>query len=80
MANLATGAPVDWLFWGQDRFGSWPFLLARAAGRSPAGRGRRTGCTCSGPLWMAAALVPWLALAGRARAVAGGGVPPPAGR
>ncbi|HEY3588065.1 MAG TPA: hypothetical protein VGK85_12970, partial [Myxococcaceae bacterium] len=32
MSNLATGAPVDWLFWGQDRFGSWPFLLARAAG------------------------------------------------
>jgi hypothetical protein len=32
MSNLATGAPVDWLFWGQDRFGSWPFLVARAAG------------------------------------------------
>ena len=30
MSNLASGAPVDWLFWGQDRFGSWPFLTMRA--------------------------------------------------
>lgn len=74
MANLATAAPVDWLFWGQDRFGSWPFLLARGLG-APFGaawtphalHGLRT-------LWRVAALFPWTRLAGRAGGVAAAGL------
>ena len=73
MSNLATGAPVDWLFWGQDRFGSWPFLLARAAGALTHRAWTPHGMHVLRTLWMVAALVPWLALAGRARAVAAAG-------
>jgi len=74
MSNLATGAPVDWLFWGQDRFGSWPFLLARAAGALTHRAWTPHGMHVLRTLWMVAALVPWLALAGRARAVAAAGL------
>jgi hypothetical protein len=74
MSNLATGAPVDWLFWGQDRFGSWPFLLARAAGALTHRAWTPHGMHVLRTLWMAAALVPWLGLAGRARAVAAAGL------
>jgi len=70
MANLATGAPVDWLLWGQDRFGSWPFLLARAGGAALGRAWTPHGMHVARVLWMTAALVPWLALAGRARLVA----------
>jgi hypothetical protein len=74
MSNLATGAPVDWLFWGQDRFGSWPFLLARAAGALTHQAWTPHGMHVLRTLWMVAALVPWMALAGRARAVAAAGL------
>ncbi len=74
MSNLATGGPVDWLFWGQDRFGSWPFLLARAAGALTDRAWTPHGMHVLRTLWMVAALVPWLALAGRARAVAAAGL------
>ncbi|HZW88315.1 MAG TPA: hypothetical protein VFF12_04485, partial [Myxococcaceae bacterium] len=74
MANLATGAPVDWLFWGQDRFGSWPFLLARAAGALTHGAWTPHGMHVVRTLWMVGALVPWVALAGRAGPVAAAGL------
>jgi|KBSMisStaDraftv2_1062788.scaffolds.fasta_scaffold02020_12 hypothetical protein len=74
MSNLATGAPVDWLFWGQDRFGSWPFLVARAAGALAHRAWTPHGMHVLRTLWMVAALVPWLALAGRGRAVAAAGL------
>jgi uncharacterized protein (DUF1015 family) len=74
MSNLATGAPVDWLFWGQDRFGSWPFLLARAAGALADRAWTPHGMHVLRTLWMVAAVVPWLALAGRAGAVAAAGL------
>src|SRR5262249_29584998 len=74
MSNLATGAPVDWLFWGQDRFGSWRFLLARAAGALTHWAWTPHGMHVLRTLWMVGALVPWLALAGRARAVAAAGL------
>jgi hypothetical protein len=74
MSNLATGAPVDWLFWGQDRFGSWPFLVARLAGALTGLAWTPHGMHVLRTLWMVAALVPWLALAGRARLVAAAGL------
>jgi hypothetical protein len=74
MSNLATGAPVDWLFWGQDRFGSWPFLLARAGRALTHLAWTPHGMHVLRTLWMVGALVPWLALAGRARAVAAAGL------
>jgi hypothetical protein len=74
MCNLATPAPVDWLFWGQDRFGSWPFLLARAAGALTGRRWTPHGLHVARLLWMMAAIVPWVPLAGRAGAVAGAGL------
>jgi hypothetical protein len=74
MSNLATGARVDWLFWGQDRFGSWPFLLARAAGALTHLAWTPHGMHVLRTLWMVGALIPWLALAGRARAVAAAGL------
>ena len=74
MSNLATGAPVDWLFWGQDRFGSWPFLLARAARPLVGGAWTPHASHVLRTLWMAAAIVPWLGLAGRARLVAASGL------
>ena len=74
MSNLATGAAVDWLFWGQDRFGSWPFLLARAAAAITHRTWTPHGMHVLRTLWMVAALGPWLALAGRARAVAAAGL------
>ena len=74
MSNLATGAPVDWLFWGQDRFGSWPFLLARAAGALVHRAWTPHGMHVLRTLWMVAALVPWLGLAGRAGPVAVAGL------
>jgi hypothetical protein len=73
MSNLATGAPVDWLFWGQDRFGSWPFLLARAAGALADRAWTPHGMHVLRTLWMVAALVPWVGLAGRAGPVAAAG-------
>jgi len=74
MSNLATGAPVDWLFWGQDRFGSWPFLLARAAGALTHQAWTPHRMHVLRTLWMVGALVPWLALAGRAGPVAAAGL------
>ena len=74
MSNLATGAPVDWLFWGQDRFGSWPFLLARAAGALTHQAWTPHGMHVLRTLWMVGALIPWLALTGRARAMAAAGL------
>ena len=74
MSNLATGAPVDWLFWGQDRFGSWPFLLARAAGALTHQAWTPHRMHVLRTLWTAGALVPWLALAGRASPVAAAGL------
>jgi hypothetical protein len=73
MSNLASGARVDWLFWGQDRFGSWPFLLARAAGALVGRAWTPHALHVARTLWMVAALVPWVALSGRAGAVAGAG-------
>ncbi len=74
MSNLATGAPVDWLFWGQDRFGSWPFLLARAGGALVGRAWTPHAMHVLRTLWMTAALWPWIALAGRAGVVAGAGL------
>ena len=74
MSNQATGAPVDWLFWGQDRFGSWPFLLARAAGALTNRAWTPHGMHVLRTLWMVAALVPWLGLAGRAGPAAAAGL------
>ena len=74
MSNLATGAPVDWLFWGQDRFGSWPFLLARAGGALMGRAWTPHAMHVLRTLWMIAALWPWLALAGRAGVVAAAGL------
>src|SRR5262245_38245389 len=74
MSNLAGLAPVDWLFWGQDRFGSWPFLLARVAGALTGHAWTPHGLHVLRTLWMVAALVPWVALAGRAGLVAGAGL------
>ncbi len=71
MSNLATASPLDWLFWGQDRFGSWPFLLARAGGALTRRAWTPHGLHVARLLWMTAAIVPWMALAGRAGAVAG---------
>lgn len=34
MANGADFKPFDFYYWGQDRFGSWPFLLYRLGGLS----------------------------------------------
>ncbi len=66
MSNLATGAPVDWLFWGQDRFGSWPFLAARLVGALTHRAWTPHGMHVLRTLWMVAAVVPWLVLTGRA--------------
>ena len=74
MSNLATGAPVDWLFWGQDRFGSWPFLLARAGGALAGRAWTPEAMHVLRTLWMVAALVPWVALAGRGGVVAAAGL------
>jgi hypothetical protein len=74
MCNLATGAPVDWLFWGQDRFGSWPFLLARAVGALVDRAWTPHGLHVVRTLWMVVALVPWLGLAGRSGLVAAAGL------
>ncbi|HUM09662.1 MAG TPA: hypothetical protein VLT82_01815 [Myxococcaceae bacterium] len=74
MSNLATGAPVDWLFWGQDRFGSWPFLAARLAGALADFAWTPHGMHVVRTLWMVAAVLPWVALAGRAWAVAAAGL------
>jgi hypothetical protein len=73
MSNLATGSPVDWLFWGQDRFGAWPFLAARMAGALVHEAWTPHGMHVLRTLWMVAGLVPWLALAGRAGPVAAAG-------
>jgi hypothetical protein len=73
MSNLATGGPMDWLFWGQDRFGAWPFLMARAAGALAHRAWTPHGMHVLQSLWMVAALVPWLGLAGRAGPVAAAG-------
>ena len=73
MSNLATGGPVDWLFWGQDRFGAWPFLAARMAGALAHEAWTPHGMHVLRTLWMVAGLVPWLALAGRAGPVAAAG-------
>jgi len=73
MSNLATGGPMDWLFWGQDRFGAWPFLLARLAGALVDRAWTPHGMHVLRSLWMVAALVPWLGLAGRAGSVAAAG-------
>jgi hypothetical protein len=73
MSNLATGGPVDWLFWGQDRFGAWPFLGARLAGALVDRAWTPHGMHVLRTLWMVAALVPWLGLAGRAGPVAAAG-------
>ncbi|MGZ6076343.1 MAG: hypothetical protein ACXWK6_00925 [Myxococcaceae bacterium] len=74
MCNLATAGPVDWLFWGQDRFGSWPFLIARAGGALTGRTWMPHGLHVARVLWMMAAVVPWVALAGRAGAVAAAGL------
>ena len=74
MSNLATGAPVDWLFWGQDRFGSWPFLLARVTCALTGQAWTPHGMHVFRTLWMVAALLPWLALVGRAGPVAAAGL------
>jgi hypothetical protein len=74
MCNLATGAPVDLLFWGQDRFGSWPFLLARAMGALVDRAWTPHALHVVRTLWMVAALVPWLGLAGRSGLVAAAGL------
>ena len=74
MSNLAGLAPVDWLFWGQDRFGSWPFLIARAAGGLTGHAWTPHGLHVLRTLWMTAALIPWVALAGEAGLVAGAGL------
>ncbi len=74
MCNLATGAPVDWLYWGQDRFGSWPFLLARAVGALVDRAWTPHGLHVFRTLWMVGALVPWLGLAGRSGLVAAAGL------
>ncbi|HZJ55045.1 MAG TPA: hypothetical protein VFD38_12965, partial [Myxococcaceae bacterium] len=70
MSNLATGGPVDWLYWGQDRFGSWPFLLARVVGALVDRPWTPHGLHVVRTLWFVAALVPWLGLAGRGGPVA----------
>jgi hypothetical protein len=74
MCNLATGGPLDWLFWGQDRFGSWPFLLARAGGALTRRTWTPHALHVARVLWMMAAIVPWVALAGRAGAIAAAGL------
>jgi len=74
MSNLASGASVDWLFWGQDRFGSWPFLALRALRGLFGWAWTPHGHHVVRTLWMVAALVPWVALAGRAGVVAGAGL------
>ena len=74
MANLATGSPVDWLYWGQDRFGAWPFLLARVMGALTQRAWTPHGMHVLRTVWMVAALVPWMAVAGRAGAVAAAGL------
>ena len=74
MCNLATPAPVDWLYWGQDRFGSWPFLLARAAGALAERAWTPHGLHVVRTLWMVGAVVPWLGLAGRSGPVAAAGL------
>ena len=74
MCNLATGAPVDWMFWGQDRFGSWPFLLARAVGALVDRAWTPHALHVVRTLWMVAGLIPWLGLAGRSGLVAAAGL------
>ena len=65
MSNLATGAPLDWLYWGQDRFGAWPFLLARvlALPFDAAWTPHRLH-VLHAMIWISA-LYPWARLAGR---------------
>lgn len=74
MCNLAGAGPLHWLYWGQDRFGSWPFLLARLAGAVSGSVWTPHGLHVARVLWMMTAVVPWVALAGRAGAVAGAGL------
>jgi hypothetical protein len=65
MSNLATGAPLDWLYWGQDRFGAWPFLLARVlAWPFGAAWTPHRLHVFQALLWLSA-LYPWARLAGR---------------
>ena len=64
MSNLATGAPFDWLYWGQDRFGGWPFLLARIlAWPFGAAWTPHRLHVLQALLWLSA-LYPWVRLAG----------------
>jgi len=73
MSNLASGGPLDWLYWGQDRFGSWPFLLARGAGALVGHAWTPHALHVAHLLWFTLALVPWMGLAGRGAPVAGAG-------
>ena len=74
MSNLASGAPVDWLFWGQDRFGSWPFLTMRAIRGLSGWAWTPHAHHVVRTLFLVAAVVPWVGLAGRAGVVAGAGL------
>jgi hypothetical protein len=68
MANQAQGGPYDWLFWGQDRFGAWPFLLARLFA-AIAGPWTPHTLHLAQAFFLGSALLPWLALAPRGRAL-----------
>jgi len=74
MCNLATVGPLHWLYWGQDRFGSWPFLLARIGGALTGGTWTPHGLHVARVLWMSMATVPLVAVAGRAGAFAAAGL------
>lgn len=70
MSNQAGGGPYHWLFWGQDRFGAWPFLLARLLAAPFTARWTPHGLHVAEVLFLGSALVPWLGLVPRGRAFA----------
>jgi hypothetical protein len=67
MANQVQAGPYDWLFWGQDRFGAWPFLLARLLAAPFAAPWTPHTLHVAQALFFCSAVVPWLALAPRGR-------------
>jgi hypothetical protein len=69
MASQVRGGPYDWLFWGQDRFGAWPFLLARLFAAPFAAPWTPHSLHVAQALFFCSALVPWLALVPRGRAL-----------
>jgi hypothetical protein len=69
MSNQAGGGPYHWLFWGQDRFGAWPFLLARLLAALFAAHWTPHALHVAEVIFLGSALVAWLGLVPRGRAL-----------